>query len=103
MSFIPPFDKDGAVLFGASDDCVSIRGSITAEEFMLDGRMRVTFDTGCIADVLFDGNGLWKIDVVETGPGGVFLSSCEEEVDGRYTDYLTVPGAAGVDFRHCPA
>ena len=95
--FAPPSSADGLTLYGSSDDLVQIAGAFREEYPVLATPARVTFDTGTVVSIEYGAGGIWKITLVESS-GTETLDVCDEETDGRYTDYLVVPGATSVSL-----
>ena len=95
--FSPPSDKTGITLYGASDDLVEVAGAFREEYDAYDKVLRVTFDTGLVAFIGFEVDGIWRVSITgQRGDETLDVYTGTDAEGDRYTDYLIVPGAASV-------
>ena len=88
-------------IYGASDDLIEVDGSIYEEFSALHGRVDddgtgglLAFSDGTVLDVVYDHNGVWRINRLAAGTADYSkVEAPPEEEDGNYSDRVTLTGA----------
>src|SRR5438105_2014446 len=88
-------------IYGSSDDLIEVDGGIYEEFYALNGHGEddgtgglLAFSEGTVLDVVYDHNGIWRINRLTAGTAEYTKVEAppEEGDDGNYSDRVTLTG-----------